>query len=79
VVTEEPPAYAARRPSDTELDEFTELVDRIKELKDRIDSVRNRLAHGVTLTAAERSKSLDDRIELERLLVKAEYFMAKFG
>ena len=79
MVTEERSTYPFRRPSDTELDEFTELVDRIKKLKDRIDSVRNRLAHGVTLTAAERSQSLDDRIELQRLLVQAENFMAKFG
>ena len=79
MVTEERSTYAFRRPSDTELDEFIELADRIKKLKDRIDSVRNRLAHGVTLTAAERSQSLDDRIEFQRLLVQAENFMAKFG
>ena len=79
MVTEERPANAFRRPSDTELDEFIELVDQIKELKDRIDSVRNRLAHGVAITEEERSQSLNDRIELQRLLVQGEYFMARFG
>ena len=79
MVTEERSAKTTRTPTDSELEEFVELVDRIKKLKDRIDSVRNRLAHGVAITEEERSQSLNDRIELQRLLVQGEYFMARFG
>ena len=79
MVTEERSAKTTRNPTDSELEEFVELADRIKSLKNRIDHVRNRLAHGVRVTESERSALLNDRIELERLLVKAEGFMARFG
>ena len=79
MVTEERSAKTTRTPTDSELEEFVELADRIKSLKNRIDHVRNRLAHGVTVTESERAQSLNDRIELERLLVEAEGFMARFG
>ena len=79
MVTEEKAERFARSPTEEEWAEFLELADRIKRINRRIDHVRNRLAHGVTVTDAERAESLNDRIELDSLLDRAERFMAKYG
>ncbi len=79
MVTEEKTERFVRSASEEEWAEFSELADRIERINRRIDHVRNRLAHGVRVTDAERAQSLNDRIELDSLLDRAEYFMAKFG
>ena len=79
MVTEEKVERFARTPTEEEWAGFEALVDRINEVKRRIDHVRNRLAHGLNVTDEERSAYLDDRIELQDLLVEAEQFMVKFG
>ena len=79
MVTEERSSPPIRMPTDSELDDFSELAARIKTLNTEIDKVRDRLAYRLPVTDDERAKMLSKEIELERLLVKANYFIAKFG
>ncbi len=79
MVIEERSSPPLRTPTDSEIDEFAELAARIKKLNTEIDMVRDRLAYRLPVTDDERVEMLSKEIELERLLVKANYFIAKFG
>ncbi len=79
MVTEERSSPPIRTPTDSEIDDFSDLAARIKKLNTEIDRVRDRLAYRLPVADDERLEMLRNEIELERLLVKANYFIAKFG
>ena len=67
------------QPTESEFREFEELAEKIKELNAGIDKLQSRLAYRLPITDVERAKMIRDEFELERLLVKAQYFMHRFG
>ncbi len=79
MLTEETGTRVVRKPTEEEWEEFAELVRQMRHLNDGIDLVRDRLAFKSQVTDEERSRMFRDEMELERLIMKANLFMAKFG
>ena len=79
MVTEERSATIDQAPTDSEFEKFEKLAEKIKFLNTEIDRVRDRLAYGFPVSSEDRTKAMRQEFELERLLVRAQYFIDRFG
>ncbi len=70
---------AVRKPTIAESEEMRQLLDRIRTLKPELMSVRARIEFSDKVSVDDRIRLTDLEIELDRLLHRADYFIAKFG
>ncbi len=79
MVTEAKTENPTPKPTESEIAELTDLAKRIRKLNNAIDRVLDRMAFQLPVTQDERTQMIRDQVELERLLLRAEIRISKFG